>query len=117
MPRPKKVVAPIKERKPRQKRTIIDGAAPLSIQFDIELRKECLQIAANNGSSISTLVNDAEGLYYFIKGYVQVASSPLPETLPPSPVVMSMFPQEKEQPDPAKFTQEHVRSKFDQLSM
>lgn len=72
MPRPKKAPAKVAVKRTRRNKEI-DAPKPAPIPeawIDEQLRKECLGIAAANGSSISTLVADAQGIYGFVKGGV-----------------------------------------------
>lgn len=71
MARPKK--APVKSAPVKRTRRPKDPTSPERTKvpeawIDEQLRKECIQIAADNGSSIGSLVEDARGIYYFVKG-------------------------------------------------
>lgn len=130
MPRQKKV-APVKERKPRQKRQpkkLAGGTITETNYIDELLRKELLCFTSGN-APVEERIADAKKLYDYIKGkdlpapyYADINSpksvfSQMNATPIPSPVVMSSFPLAEDEPDPVRATHEHVRSKFDQLSM
>lgn len=129
MPRPKKKVT-IKERKPRQKRkpkTLTGGNITEGGNIDEQLRKE-LFCYTNNNCSVDDRIEDAKKLYDYVKGnsgsesYPEGAYAPKTQqemnaTPIPEPVAMTTFPEGPSSQDPQEATREHVRSKFDRLSM
>lgn len=93
MARPKK--APVKKspikrtRRAKLDPTHPDVAKVKEAWIDEQLRKECIQIAANNGSSITTLVADARFIYYFVKGVSMYKTDVKLDGLIPVPVEKS----------------------------
>lgn len=92
MARPKKVpvkAAPVKRTRRAKDPTHPDVAKVPEAWIDEQLRKECIQIAACNGSSITTLVEDARNIYYFVKGISIHKTELVLDGLIPGPVEKS----------------------------